>query len=115
VVVVVVVVVADGGVAVLFNEVSTDGVWSLWSINSTGNRRISTGSIAMFAIVLQRPTKKVAGPIACAGLGVTAIDKVTRANEDKLRAIALCIFSRIIITLYWTGPEISANTVAYRP
>lgn len=65
----------------------------------------------MFAIVLQRPTKKVAGPIACAGLGVTAIEKVTRANEDKLKAIALCIFSRIFITFFGPGPEASAITI----
>ena len=71
VVVVVVVVVVLG--VLLLGAVLTDGVLSS-CISSTGNRRISIGSIAMLAMVLQRPTKKVAGPHACAGVGVTTIE-----------------------------------------
>ncbi len=86
-----VVVVVVVGAEDLLGAVVADGVLSSFTL-SYGKSKISTGSMAMFAIVLHRPTKKVAGPIACAGVAVTVIEKVTRAKEQKLRTADRCIF-----------------------
>lgn len=69
----------------------TEGVLSSFII-STGNKIISKGSFAIFAIVLPSPTKNVAGPMACAGAVDTAVRKVTRETAEKLRATVRCIF-----------------------